>query len=516
MRYRWLFQESEESFINQILNKRGIDKSVYSSKLEDIPQENLLADMDKASDRVISALYGNEKIVIFGHDDPDGVTATYLIFDFLEKCGFQNHYYYIPNRLVDHHGIQDNLVEFLKETGAKLLITVDNGISSKEKIDIITELGIDVIVTDHHLFQQKNIPQCYAVVNPKREDCTYPYTMLAGVGVSLMLVRAIAAKINKEVKASYYFWCAVGSIADRVPMTGVNWTLVRHVLDNWDDMVDDTIIFLKSVCNPIITTYDKINFLNYCYRLIANGRANEGIHHGLRFLITEGREKYTEFGIIQTEKKGMEKKISHLNVIIAEIMKANDNSGVVYFDEEDRIPYPLLGTCATFLVNNLHEPVVMLKPKGDTILCEARCSDGFSVLEAFAHCESALIQYGGHVRAGGFTMKPENLELFIKLYKEYFQLKKSVIRENQFLEADATLKVSDINKDIWNDLDFMLPFGQENSEPVIMIKGFNAAKVDKTINIEYNQHKLKSSVTYDLMVQICHNGSMKVLDIKGE
>ncbi len=515
MKLNWLYNESDENFIDQILANRGKTRTDYKKKIEDLPDELLLKDLDIAIERILQALYNNERIVIFGHDDPDGVTSTYLLYDFFDSCGFQNHYYYIPNRLVDHHGIQDSFVEYLKMKKADLVITVDNGISSKDKVEEIKALGIVVIITDHHLFAEENIPLASAVVNPKRQDCNYPYKMVAGVGVSLMLVRGLAKKLGKEVKPSYYFWTAVGSLADRVPMADVNWIIVRHVLDCWDEITGNTIDMLKSVCNPIINNYDKMNFLTYSYRMIANGRDIGGNHHGLQFMIANDREKYDEFALIQSEKKANEQNLYGLNTIIAEILADYDGNGVVYFDQESRITSPLLGTCATFLVNTLYEPVIMLKERDDIIICEGRCSDGFNILEAFKYCEEALIQFGGHVRAGGFTMHKENLELFTKLYKEYFQQEKPQIDANKTINIDAIINISDLDSDAIEQLDFMLPFGQDNQEPMILVRNYDVNGNHHRLTFDNGvKQQLSDNILYELVVQLTNNGQAKVIDYR--
>lgn len=515
MKLKWLYNDSEKSFIDQILSNRNKTRADYQDKLQDLPDESLLKDLNVAVERILQALYKNEKIVIFGHDDPDGVTATYLLYDFFDSCGYQNHYYYIPNRLVDHHGIQDTLLDYLKSIKANLVITVDNGISSKEKVEEIKELGMDVIVTDHHLFEQDNIPLATAVINPKRGDCNYPYDMLAGVGVSLLLVSGLAKRLNKAIKPSYYFWTAVGSLADRVPMADVNWIIVRHVLDKWDEISGNTIEMLKSICNPIINNFDKINFLTYSYRMIANGRDIDGKHHGLQFLLANDKEKYDEFSLIQTEKKANEQNLFGLNAIISEILADYDGKGVIFFDQDNRIPSPLLGTCATFLVNSLYEPVIMLKERDDIIICEGRCSDGFSVLDAFKYCEETLIQFGGHVRAGGFTMNKENLPKFIELYREYFQQQKQQIDDNKTINIDAVIDIADLDKDAIEQLDFMLPFGQDNPEPMLLVKNYTLRSDHHRLSFDnVIKGQLLEEVVYELVVQINYNGQAKVIDFR--
>lgn len=515
MKLKWLYSDSEDGFINQILTNRKKSKDDYEKTIADLPDDFLLKDLDIAVERILSALYSNERIVIFGHDDPDGVTSTYLLYDFFESCGFQNHYYYIPNRLIDHHGIQDSCLSFLKEKQADLLITVDNGISSKDKVEEIKALGVDVIITDHHLFDQENIPQARAVVNPKRQDCSYPYDMIAGVGVSLMLVRGLAKQLDKEVKPAYYFWTAVGSLADRVPMADVNWIIVRHVLENWDQMKDNTIDMLKSICNPIQNYYDKLSFLTYSYRMIANGREIEGKHHGLKFMLANDREKYDEFALIQNEKKANEQNLYALNNIISELLADYDGTGLVYFDTDDRIPNPLLGTCATFLVNTLYEPVIMLKERDGVIICEGRCSEGFSILDAFKYCEESLIQYGGHVRAGGFTMNKENLDRFLELYKEYFLLQKQVIEDNKTIDIDAVIDISELDNNAIEQLDFMLPFGHDNPEPMILVKNYDLKGNHHKLAFDSaTRNNLHDDKIYELIVQISNNGQAKVVDYR--
>jgi len=231
-----LSEEKPRSLLERIIQKRGLSLESLETGIEALPDEALLANIEKGATRIKKAMYDNEPLVIFGHDDPDGITSTYILYQFFNACGFQNHKYFIPNRNVEPYGIQDSLVDFVKKGNYHLVITVDNGIASFEGVEKLNEIGCETLITDHHLIQSDKLPNANTIINPHLPYSKYPYKMLAGVGVVLMLIRFLGRELEYDITPDYYFWTAVGSIADRVPMTEVNRIIVRYAFQHWKEI----------------------------------------------------------------------------------------------------------------------------------------------------------------------------------------------------------------------------------------------------------------------------------------
>ena len=160
-----------QNLYHRILEARNLESENLETSLDDLPDEQLLANIEVAATRIHEAVYRNEPVVIFGHDDPDGITSSYILYNFLNSIGFQKHSCYIPNRNLETHGIQENFINHVEKGGHKLVITVDNGISAADGVKKLNELGCDVIITDHHLIQADNIPEAYAIINPQLSYC---------------------------------------------------------------------------------------------------------------------------------------------------------------------------------------------------------------------------------------------------------------------------------------------------------------------------------------------------------
>ncbi|MDD3102928.1 MAG: DHH family phosphoesterase [Candidatus Cloacimonetes bacterium] len=473
-----------QNLYHRILEARDLDPEKLETSLDDLPDEKLLANIETAAERVHEALYNNEPVIIFGHDDPDGVTSSYILYNFLNSIGFQRHSCYIPNRTLEPHGIQDGFIDHVKEGGYKLVITVDNGISADEGVQRLNALGCDVIITDHHLIQPDKLPEAYAIVNPQLPLCKYPFKPLAGVGVALMLIRYLAKEWNHSIDPASYFWTAVGSIADKVPMIGLNRTIVRYVLNNFEKVQDQTVDFLLRNYRRVSSSTDIYNFISYTAHLIANGREADGKHTALKFLTQISDAKARLFEILEEQKNLWEKDLNRVFGFLDTLSVDFVGNFFVYYDEDNVIPYPLLGTAATFIVNRLHIPTIMLKHHNGLTVCEARCSDGFNMVDAFSHCKEHLIQFGGHPKAAGFTMKPEAYDLFVECFHGYISENFSPPDEDVEIPFDTQCRLEEMNADTWQDLELLLPWGQKNPEPVLKIIGLKAEEINGDWNLD--------------------------------
>jgi single-stranded-DNA-specific exonuclease len=502
--------QSEPDFLCSMLVARGVSEKTIVETIADLPDESLFANIDDVAERIRMAMYRNESMVIFGHDDPDGITSTYILYKFLESCGYQKHNYYIPNRNLEPHGIQEGFINFVKEGGYKLVVTVDNGISAREGVDRLNELGCDVIVTDHHLVQPDSLPEAYTIMNPQLAGCKYPFKSLAGVGVALMLIRYLSKKWEHPIDPASYFWTAVGSIADKVPMIGLNRILVRHVLEHFEDVQDETVEFLLRNYSRINGYYDIFSFLQYTSRLIANGREANGQHTAMRFILQLSDAKARLFEDLESQKNVWEGELNRVFSFLDTLSMDFVGSYFVYFDDEDVIPYSLLGTAATYIVNKLRIPTIMLKHHNGSTVCEGRCGEGFNMVDSFSHCKSYLKQFGGHPKAAGFTMLPSNYDAFLECFNDYLVQNWDAGHVNE-IEWDIEAQVSDLNESNWAKLELLLPYGQMNPEPSVLLKNVNKTILNEHLSLDHSGITLPSHERGDAVVLWKSAGLIRVL-----
>ncbi len=488
------------SLLNQICVKRGIDQAGLSAGIETLPDEALLANISQVADRITRAMFANEPAVIFGHDDPDGITSTYVLYQFFNACGYQKHNFFIPNRNLESHGIQDSFVNFVREGGYKLVITVDNGISSYQGVEKLNQLGCEVVITDHHLIQPETLPHASAILNPQLPDCQYPFKALAGVGVALMLTRWLGRSLDHRVPLSSYFWTAVGSIADKVPMTGVNRTIVRHVIDHWDELNDPSVDFLLRNHKRVESDMDVFNFMQYTSRLIANGRENNGQHTAMRFLLQMGDAKAALFQSMEAQQKKWEGDLNRIFTILDSVTAGFTSPAFIYFDDEGVIPYHLLGTGATYVLGKLGIPTILLKQHNGDIVCEGRCGEGFNMVEAFAACKEHLKQFGGHVKAAGFTMEPDRYDAFLECYNHYLAGHLNTDFPQTGEEPDACLGLDQFSPANWRGLELLLPFGQQHPEPRILVRNTRLDELQKVFLFEHGSASFPAGQTGDALL----------------
>jgi single-stranded-DNA-specific exonuclease len=471
-----------------------------------------MKDIDLASDRIVKAVKNNEKIMIFGHDDLDGITSTYILFDFLSKIGSQNHYFYIPNRNTDNHGMQDGFIRLISEEKIDLLITVDGGISDFHAVERINETGCNVIITDHHQVQSE-LPDALAIMNPRQQDCNYPYDMLAGVGVVYMLILNLGRKLNFDIDKNYLFWVSVGSIADKVPMTGVNRILVKKVLDEWSSFNDSTLRMILNNDQYPVNHTARMGIIRYIIKLLSNGRKPRGENLIMDLLLRPIGEKEKILQKLLSDFEIFESRISKLRFHLNTLTGTINEDYYIYFDDSGLIPDDLLGFSAAFLASSLKIPVIMLSQKGDIVSCEARCTDGFNLIDAFKFCSESLIQYGGHIKAAGFTIEPEKVPLFKKKFIEYVEGQSTTINENKKITVDAVFKNNDLDsfKDfLQTDFHFLQPYGENNPSPYYLLRNFSKQFHWQNLKID-NSSQLSSEGMFHLILKF--NGfSLQIVD----
>ena len=528
-----------EKAVKQFIKTREYSSDTLSNSLDDLPSETLLKDLPKAVKRIFQAIKRNEKIIVYGHDDLDGITSCYLIFDFLSCAGSVNHYYYLPNRLVDRHGICQNALDFAVAYQAKLIISVDNGISSVQEVKDLNEIGIDTIILDHHI-PGDELPSAYAIINPKQEDCQYPEKMLAGVGVCFMIVRELCRQAEIEFKDVWYFWTAVGTIADKVPLQGINRKIVKFVMHNFELFLKDYLLmYLYNQQKKFVFNPSKMGFINFVIRTLYNGRELNGKNKSFQLIMSNQFEKellYNDLQQIREQNDTLIKQnLKWLEENILYTLKKNEfkfsqnglyefNEGVYAYtknnklmlllvlDKKHNLAYSLLGIHANFLYHELKVPVIMLKHKHESnFVAEARGPKWFDLVNSFNYCQEFFIQYGGHVKAAGFLIEEKRiLPLLSKLNEFILTNEFSMPEINNSIKIDA--EFSHFNKETIDYFYEMLePFGQSFSEPLILIKNYNYSEEDR-----YYFYNLPEEITlgenYDLLVEINEHKNYRVKD----
>lgn len=510
---RWRLPGSRETdLLKQILENRAYEADFLRGSLADLPDESLLAGIREVAGRLQEALYKNEPLVIFGHDDPDGITSTYILYQFLNSCGYQKHVYYIPNRNLEPHGIQASLIEFVRAGGYKLVITVDNGISAFEGVSELNNLGVEVLITDHHLIQPDQLPPAHAILNPQLAHCEYPYKSLAGVGVVLLLIRYLSKTLEHVVPRSSYFWTAVGSLADKVPMTGVNRILVRDVIDHWDKISDNTIDFLLRNYPRVDSPTTVFNFIQNTSRLIANGREEAGQHTAIRFMLELSDAKADLFQELERQKNSWEQELNKVFGFMDRLISGYQGQAFVYYDDDDMISYSLLGTAATYVVNNLGIPTIMLKLHNGALVCEGRCGEGFNMVAAFTHCKAHLNQFGGHVKAAGFSMKPENYDDFLNCFNDYLDMNQVAEDELEKRPIDASISLQELSSENWQKLEQLLPWGMQNPEPVLLLAPCSLLDIQSRFMLDNNSVSVREQKNCHFIVNWKSPNLIRILD----
>ncbi len=479
MRFHWNIPNSDNlSFFDQIVNTRNIQEEYFYAGLKDIPNLSLIKDLEKGAQRIIKALKHKERIMIFGDDDIDGITSTYILFDFFSKLGFQDHYAYIPNRILENHGMQKGFFQEVKNRKISLVITVDGGISSVNQVEMLNEMGCEVVITDHHEAPEI-LPAAYAIINCKQSDCKYPFKMLAGVGITFFLIKKIAEIINTVTDPSYLFWVAVGTISDKVPLIGINRILVKEVIENWYEFDDDTLDLLNKYFWFPGDFASRMAIFRYLIKLLSNGREADGHNSAFRLLTSPKIYKSQIVKSLIKKRNAGEKLLSEVRKYLDLLTLSDDDFYFLHYDEDNKIPHQYLGLCASTISKLYMIPTVFLKNKAELMVCEVRGIDGFDFIKAFESLQDLLIQFGGHQKAAGFSMEIKNLNDFMLQFKKYAESHRESILENRKLNIDCVLDPAQINKllsFVQIDIPSFQPFGEGNPEPLFLVRNYNPVR----------------------------------------
>jgi single-stranded-DNA-specific exonuclease len=467
-------------------------KYFFRPSLESLHDPFLMNGMEAATKRVIRALTENHSICIYGDYDVDGTCSTALLYMFLKKLG-ANVDFYIPQRLTEGYGLSKESIDVIKSTiNASLLITVDCGITAIEETAYANELGMDVIICDHH--QPKDeLPAAFAVLDPLKPECNYPFKYLSGAGVAFKLAQGVAEIIGKrEMPLEYLDLVALAGAADIVPLVDENRILVKEGLDNINNNPRPGILALieSSSLHPGNLNSGQVVF-TIAPRINAVGRLGDA-KRAVELLITDSKEEAHKFAkVLETENYERRKiDVDTFDKALAVVESSIDleNDLAIVLHQEEWHP-GVIGIVASRLVEKYYRPTVMLTTIDGIAKGSARSIANFNIYEALQKCEDLLIHFGGHQAAAGLAVELNKFNEF----KDRFNLivKESLNETNRYpvVMIDTKLKLSEITPKFLRILEQFAPFGPENMRPVFLSEG---VEIFNTPRLVGNNHLVAS------------------------
>ena len=468
-------QQKEAGLLAGILAARGITDPAEALTLlsgeEELTDPMLLTDMDKACARILDAIDREETIVVFGDYDVDGVTATALLYQHLKGMG-ANVKCMLPSREGDGYGLSKNAIQSIHDKGCKLIVTVDNGISAVEEADYAAELGIDLIITDHHL-PPETLPKAIAVVDPRREDDTSPFKGLCGAGVAFKLCAALDGCPPEEMLDYCGDLAAVGTVADVMPLTSENRTLVKaglQLLQHSDRpgllaLLDEVGLGGKPV------TAENVSYA-IAPRINAAGRMDSAVT-ALQLVLCEDEERAAELAHklneINAARQETEGEIAKAAQAQLEAEPAIQEDRVILIWGRDWHP-GVIGIVASRLVEKTGRPVIVVsidehgEGKGS-----GRSVQGFNLHACIASCEDLLLRFGGHAMAAGLSVREENLPALRRRLNDWAARECPVLHTTP-LECDLPIHLDRVTVESVRKLDQLAPYGAENPTPVFLLQ----------------------------------------------
>lgn len=465
-----------DAVLADLLVKRGITnyeeaRAFFRPSLEQLHDPFLMKDMDLAIARIEQAIQAGEKILIYGDYDVDGTTAVAITYSFLKKQ-HQAIDFYIPDRYLEGYGISNQGIDFAAEHGFSLIIALDCGIKSIDKIAYANEKGVDFIICDHHL-PGEGLPAAIAILDPKRADCDYPYLELSGAGIGFKLIQAYAQKNNipfEEVSA-YLDLVAVSIAADIVPITGENRALAWLGLQKLNN---NPCIGLKALMK--LAGKSEFSIMDVVFtigpRINAAGRIDDA-KHAVNLLIAEDEALAIEKGqIINTknsERREHDSSITEkaLAIIGQDPELISRKTTVVYSEDWHK---GVIGIVASRLTEKYYRPTIVMTQSNGKAAGSARSVLGFDLYEALSECSDLLEQYGGHKYAAGLTMKIENIPALQQKFEEVVSRTITEEQLTQAIQIDAEILLHQIDPKFFRILKQFEPFGPQNMAPVFLTK----------------------------------------------
>ncbi len=490
-----------------VLYNRGIEKNKIHNflypEIKDLYDPFLFKGMDLAVARIIKAINNKEHITIYGDYDVDGITSTMILMKFLKSREAMVDYY-LPNRLTEGYGLNNEAVDEIFERGTNLLITVDCGISAHDEVEYAKSKGIDVIITDHHECPEK-LPNAIAVIDAKRDDNTYPCSVLAGCGVSFKVVQALVKELGLDDEEFLRFLdiAALGTIADIVPLVDENRVIVKFGLEA---IKKTSNIGLKALINVSgVKTIDSggISFglaprINACGRM---GKAELALKMLLTENFKEANEIANELQKMNFERQEVEKEI--LNEALEQIKEQHLDKDKIMVMGNEKWHHGVIGIVSSKITETYYKPSILVSFEDGEGKGSGRSVDGFDLHSALSSCQDLLLKYGGHEMAIGLTMKKENFEEFKKKINEYA---KDILPDDAIptVRYDMEITNKDITMEKVQELKLLEPYGEGNLPPLFAYKNVRVDSIrtlsnDKHLKLNIkDEHRIFSAIAFNM------------------
>jgi single-stranded-DNA-specific exonuclease len=493
MAFQWMNTEPDnKNAITSLQEKLGVPESIalllalrdvhsfeqakyfFRPNIKRLHDPFLMCDMRAAAERVAKAVRKNERILIYGDYDVDGTTATALLYLFLSDfCN--NVEYYIPHRFKEGYGLSPKGIRYAAETDVDLIISVDCGITAVKEAELARQNNVDLVICDHHN-PGKQIPEALAVLDPKREECDYPFEGLSGAGVGFKLVQATTKILGLSQKIPFKLLdlLAVSIASDIVPIKDENRLLMWKGLQRLNSQPRAGIEALLDIVHLKPGTIDTTNIVfSIGPRINAAGRMGDA-SLAVKMLIadskTEAKACAHELESINIERRTCDRQTEEEAISkVEQRYDLDETTALVLHDDDWHLG--VIGIVASRLVDTYCRPTVMLSTVGDVFRGSARSINGFNIFKAFQQCEDLLEEYGGHKFAAGLTILPENVET---LRKRLGQIAAEELTDDDLqpkLNIDCELDLSNINRRFWKLLDQFEPFGPGNMRPLFVSRG---------------------------------------------
>ena len=475
-----------------LLVQRGIEtfdqaKTFFRPSLNDLHNPYLMKDMDRAVLRIEKAIANCENILIFGDYDVDGTTAVSLVSSYL-KSYYPNIATYIPDRYDEGYGISYKGIDYAYDNEISLIIALDCGIKSIDHVAYANKKNIDFIICDHHR-PGNELPNAIAILDPKRNDCNYPFDELCGCGVGFKLIQALAQNRNQSIDdlTPYLDLVATAIAADIVPITGENRVLAKFGLEVINSNPRPGIkALIQNVKKKVLTITDVVFII--APRINAAGRikhGNEAVALLTEFDLEQAEIFATEIEQHNADRKDLDKKITV--EALAQIEQNNEKTAFSTVVYQENWHKGVIGIVASRLTETYYRPTIVFTKSGDQLAASARSVKDFDVYNALEACAAHLEQFGGHMYAAGMTLKEENYQNFKEAFEN--EVKKTIplnLLEPEIL-IDAEIDFSDINPRFIRILEQFEPFGPQNMHPIFLTKNVTDTGYGKLLGKE-NEH----------------------------
>ena len=498
--------------VAQLLVNRKIETvkeaSVFiKATLSSLHDPFLIKGMELAVERILRAIKDKESIRLFCDYDVDGVTSAAFLAHFFRDIGISVGYY-LPERMKEGYGLNEDAIKLIRKEGASLMITADCGITAVNEVELALSLGLDVIITDHHQVGSQGLPNAVAVLNPQRSDCQYPYRFLSGVGLAFKLALAVRTSLHKKMgwnksilpnMKRHLDLVALGTIADVAPLTGENHVLVRHGLKVLTTTDKAGLVALKTVSDLDNQVNARSVGFALAPRLNAAGRmgkADSGFHLLTSVDLKEAKQLAERIDVINQERKNIQEQVQdEAEYLISREINLKEDRVIVLASKN--FHSGVIGIVASRIVEKYFRPVVLIAFEGLIGKGSGRSIPQFNLHRAFTDCASHLVQFGGHAYAAGLTIKEENLGLFrnkIKKVGRQFLNEENLVPE---IILDKKLNISEINQELYKHITLLEPFGSENPPPIFLIQAVRISMFKKIgreqnhVRFQANQHDAK-------------------------